>query len=355
MGSDEADLGIVFMTPEHADDPQTVVEPLVEVLQNGHLLGCTAESVVGEGQEIEDGPGVSVWLARLPGVDIHPFSLSVEETPDGNSLIGFPYLEQIPALTILLADPWTTPVSTFLERANAVHPGMSIVGGMASGADEAGESLIIDRQMIRNFGASGVMLSGNIDVDVVISQGCRPIGEPYAVTAAEGNVILELGGRPPLERLQKAVSKLSPEQKASVPLGLHAGILVNESATDPSAGDFLIRNIERANTESGSIAVGDFIEVGTVVQFQIRDAAAADEDLNRRLEGRGPADGALMFTCNGRGVRMFGVPHHDVAALETAVGPTPTGGMFCAGEIGPVGGRNFIHGFTASIALLRSP
>ena len=201
-------------------------------------------------------------------------------------------------------------------------------------------------------GAVGASIGHGVDVGTVVSQGCQPICRPYVVTPAEGNVVQELGGEPALERLIHMANSGMPEQDvALINHGLHVGQVIDEHKLEFERGDFLVRNVVGADQEGGAIAVNDVVEVGTTVQFHVRDATTADEDL-RQLLSRRDADGALLFTCNGRGVRLFGMPDHDAAVMNDSVG-APTGGFFAAGEFGPVGGRNFVHGFTASVALLR--
>jgi small ligand-binding sensory domain FIST len=196
-----------------------------------------------------------------------------------------------------------------------------------------------------------VLLDREQLVTPVVSQGCRPIGEPYVVTKADRNIILELGGRPALDRLREIVGALDVEDQVLVQHGLHVGCVVDESKEVFDRGDFLIRNVLGADQEAGAVAVGEMVEVGATVQFQVRDAASADRDLRDLLAGE-EADGALLFTCNGRGSHLFGEPDHDAAIIDAVTGGA-TAGMFCAGELGPVGGRSFLHGFTASVALFR--
>ncbi len=190
-----------------------------------------------------------------------------------------------------------------------------------------------------------------------MAQGCRPIGDPYTTTRADGNVIFELGGRPPLARLQELATALPGRDRELLAQGVHLGMVINEYRAEPRQGDFLIRGILGTDPASGAIAVGDEVEVGQTVQFHIRDADSADEDLRRTLEreaaalGRRRAAGALLFTCNGRGSRLFSEPDHDAGLLTEMLGRIPVAGFFCNGELGPVGGQNFLHTFTASIAL----
>jgi small ligand-binding sensory domain FIST len=200
-----------------------------------------------------------------------------------------------------------------------------------------------------DHGAVGVFVDGP-EIRSVVSQGCRPIGRPLVVTRANRNFVEELAGAPALERLQELAAAATDEEQALLRTGLHVGVVVDEHRHDFGRGDFLVRNVLGADQASGALAVGEQVEVGQTVQFHVRDAAAADEDLRALLTGQAAA-GALVFTCNGRGERLFGTPDHDAGVVASILGPIPAAGAFCAGEIGPVGGRNFLHGFTASVAL----
>jgi small ligand-binding sensory domain FIST len=208
---------------------------------------------------------------------------------------------------------------------------------------------------VRTSGAVGAFLGSDVTVEPVVSQGCRPIGQPLAVTRVENNVIYELAGAPALERLMTLLQTgISPDDAQLIAsTSLHIGLLVEEQKATFSSGDFLIRNVLGGNKELGAVIVDDAVELGTVVQFQVRDADSADVDLRELLQAR-TADAALLFTCNGRGTPMFGAPDHDAGAILDMLGPIPTAGMSAAGEFGPVGARNFLHGFTASIALFRT-
>jgi small ligand-binding sensory domain FIST len=227
---------------------------------------------------------------------------------------------------------------------------------MASAARGPGGNRIALGTRVRTTGAVGALIGPGAALQTVVSQGCRPFGHPLVVTAAEGNVIAQLAGRPAMERLvAQAHDTLSKEEVALLEMGgLHLGRVIDEHREHFGPGDFLVRNVVGADRSTGAIAVTDVVPVGTTVQFHLRDAASADADLHALLADR-LADAALVFTCNGRGTRLFGEPHHDVRVLAEHLGPVPMAGFFAAGELGPIGGRNFLHGFTASVALLRDP
>jgi small ligand-binding sensory domain FIST len=259
-----------------------------------------------------------------------------------------------PKALLLLADPFSFPIEDLLSWLADRHPGMPVVGAMASAAQMPGGNSLAFGRSLQRSGAVGVLLGPDVAIQPVVSQGSRPFGRPLVVTKADGNVIYELGGKPALERLiTQASSDLSEDEVEVLAAGgLQLGRVIDEHLEKFARGDFLIRNVLGTDRRTGAVAVGDVVPVGVTVQFHLRDAATADEDLSERLAGVS-ADAALLFTCTGRGTHMFGAPDHDAAAIVEHLGPIPTAGCFAAGEIGPVAGRNFLHGFTASLALFR--
>jgi small ligand-binding sensory domain FIST len=315
-------------------------------------LGCSAGGVIGAGQGVENLPAVSVFAACLPGVRCTPLHLELVRTPDGPSITGMPDRHDDDAIAIILAHPFTFPAAEFLQRSNAEPTVLPLIGGIASGP--RGSRLFLNGQSLP-FGAVGVVLSGPVAAHTVVSQGCRPFGPPMIVTKAESNVLLELAGIPALAKLEQIVVALTDEDRQAVARGLHIGIAMDEYAEEHERGDFLIRGVVGADRQQGAIAIGETVEVGRTVRFQVRDASAADEDLKElfarfRAEAT-PAGGALLFSCNGRGRAMFPSANHDVLAVRAGLNTTGVAGFFAAGEIGPVGGRNHLHGFTASILI----
>jgi small ligand-binding sensory domain FIST len=255
---------------------------------------------------------------------------------------------------LVLGDAFSFPAEAFLARMEREHAGLPVIGGMAmAGRFEGDNRLVLNERVVRH-GAVGVVLGPGVEVATVVSQGCRPIGSPLAVTRAEANVVYELAGRPALERLGEAAESMPEEERVLLNDGVHLGRVIDEQKDDFDRGDFLIRNVMGGDPNTGAIAVGDQIQIGATTQFQVRDAASADEDLRQLITGR-RADAALLFTCNGRGKRLFGQPDHDATVLSESLPGAPLAGMFCAGELGPVGHRNFLHGFTASVLLLSHP
>jgi small ligand-binding sensory domain FIST len=254
----------------------------------------------------------------------------------------------------VLADPYSFATEALLDRLGALQPSMPVLGGLASASAAGSASLFRDGDVLGG-GAVACSLSG-VSILPCVSQGAAPVGPEMTITAAHDNVIEELASRPAIERLREALSGLDPREQQLAASGLMLGIVIDENKPEYERGDFLVRPIIAADGEGGTIALGERIRVGQTVRMHIRDGASADEDLRAALGaqaealGSSRAAGALLFTCNGRGSHMFEVPDHDAMALQDALG-VPAGGFFCAGEIGPVGGRNFLHGFTATMAV----
>lgn len=358
LGGGQADLGVVFVSAAHGGSIRPALELAADLVPARHVIGTTAEGVLAGDREYEAGPAVVVWLARLPGAWLEPVSLEYMQTPEGGSFAGWP--ERLSgewpanAALVLLADPFSFPVDAFVKRMEEDHPGVPIVGGMASGGGQPGTNTLVAGPRTYDSGAVGVVVGGGVRVRPVVSQGCRPVGRPLVITKAQENLIVELGGVPALQRLREMYGDLDEVDRELVRSSLHVGRVASEYRDTFRRGDFLVRNVMGADPDTGVIAVGDLVRTGQTVQFHVRDAASADEDLRELLCGTprpvSPA-GALMFTCNGRGSRLFAEPSHDARALQDCLGPLPTAGFFAQGEIGPIGSRTFLHGFTASIAL----
>jgi small ligand-binding sensory domain FIST len=354
LGGEHVDLAFVFLTPQHLEQAREAAENVLETLEPSCLLGCVAEGVIGREREVEHGAAIAVWAASLPGAVLEAFHLTALEEGRPLAANGLPAARD-PDLIALLVDPFTFPTGAFLTRIDAEYPGVPVVGGIATGGGEPGaQALVVDGE-VHDRGAAGVAISG-VPVETVVSQGCMPLGNEAVITRAEGNVVLELAGKPALERLREIVTSLTPEQRALASRGLLAGLVIDENKPAYERGDFLMRGILGADEESGAIALGEDVRVGQTLRFHARDAASADEDLRLALEERirrvgGRPAGALLFTCNGRGTNMFSEPDHDSRVLSSALGSSALAGFFCGGEIGPVGGRSFLHGFTATMAV----
>jgi small ligand-binding sensory domain FIST len=356
LGRAGVDLAFVFLSPAHLVEAEAAAEAVREELAPRHLLGCVAEGVVAGVRELEEGPAVAVWAGALPGAEIECFHAAAVPTEDGIAVAGFPELDD-PGLVALLVDPFTFPAGPFLTRLNEAHEQIPLVGGIAAGGRRPGTQALVLNDAVHAEGAVGAVVSG-LSVLTVVSQGCRPIGREATITRCEGNVVYELAGEPALERLRGEVAALSSAERALAAGGLLAGLVIDENRPEYETGDFLMRGLLGADEASGALALGETVRVGQTLRFFVRDAASADADLRRALADaprRTRPAGALLFTCNGRGTNMFPQPEHDARVVAEALGTQALAGFFCGGEIGPVGGKAFLHGFTATLAVFLEP
>jgi small ligand-binding sensory domain FIST len=360
------DLAVVFISSHHAPSYFVAPEVLAEALGAKVLIGCSAAGVIGGGQEVERRPGIAISAAVLPGVELAPFHLNQDELPspdagpeEWHALLGV-RPEDCPAI-MLLPDPFTLRSDHLLAGLDFAYSDAVKIGGLASGGGQPGaNALFINGKSVRS-GAVGVAFTGDLAVETVVAQGCRPIGEPLVVTESEGNVISKLGDQTPLEVLRDLFDAAETREKRLIRRSLQIGIIMDRLAQERSEGEFLIRNVLGADEEDGTLAVGELVQEGQVVQFFARDAQAADEDLRMMLEeyidnldGDVPAS-ALLFSCLGRGQYLYGSPDHDTTMFTDMVADIPIAGFFSNGEIGPVGDQTFLHGYSASFALFRQP
>lgn len=360
LGGRPADLVFLFVSPQHEDVQRAIIDVATERVEGATVLGCSAGGVIGARREIEDAPAVVAWAASLPGIGVQPFRLTFQREDDHAIIEG---LEDLPSpddepVMVMLADPFSFPADVLLDHLNDTSAGIPIVGGMASGGLEAGRNSLYFNDEILRDGAVGAILTGG-GMTTLVSQGCRPVGRTYAVTRAERNVLFEMGGEPAMTRIEELYAEATDRDQLLIRRGLHVGSAITETKPELGRGDFLVRNVVGVDRDTGAIAISDVVEVGRTVQFQVRDAESAREDLRVVLErerSTRPSEvaGALLFSCNGRGSALFGQPDHDINAVRRAFGDVPVAGFFAAGEIGPVAGKNFLHGFTASILLFRS-
>ncbi len=324
------------------------------------VIGCSGSGIIGPGREIEDEPAISLQLFSLPGADLTTVHISQEDLVSDDEA----WLADLPPATstnawLIFSDPFTLDTETLLKRFSELYDKTPLIGGLASGKySRRGTSLFLNDEVIDN-GAIGLTIGGAFTVKSVVSQGCAPIGETWTITAAHGNTIETIGMRPALEVLYDTFNALDAETQERARSNLLVGLAMNEYRDEFGRGDFLIRNLAGVDHQKGAIMVGAWPRVGQTIQFQLRDPQAADEDFSELLKiarsdlsGDFPAVGALLCCCNGRGVGLFGEASHDVQMLEQLLGPMPVAGFFCNGEIGPVDGQNFLHGFTASLALI---
>lgn len=357
--SGSADLVCFFICGDDPDEVTMAGRRAMTLAPGAHVVGCSATGVIGEARGVELRPAVSAWAASLGEARITPFALETLRAEDRFIVVGLPERAPDDRVAILFADPYSFPADAFVEKSSEVLGDLPLIGGLANGLAGRGSVRLFADGEVYTEGAIGVLLSGPLSVGTVVSQGCRPIGPTMVVTRAEDNLLLELAGQPALARLEDIVSDLEEDERELVASGLQIGLAMNEYAERHERGDFLIRGVLGIDPEREAVAIGDVVDVGRTVRFQVRDAEAADEDLYELLDAHreefGRVDGALLFSCTGRGADMFGTADHDAMALRDTLGPISVAGFFAVGEVGPVGGQNHVHGFTASILVFSAP
>ncbi|MEC3895216.1 MULTISPECIES: FIST signal transduction protein [Nocardiopsis] len=347
-----ADLVCFFVSGEDPEEVTLAGTRVMELSGGAVTLGCSATGVIGGGRGVEGQGAVSVWCARLPGVELTPFWLDTMVEGDHLAVVGMREPSPNDRVGILLTNPYEFPTQAFVRETTAALGGLPLVGGMADGLRGEGSVRLFCEGEVALNGAVGVLVGGDGVLGTVVSQGCRPIGPNMTVTKAEGNLVMELAGVNAYERLESLVERLSDEDRELAEQGLHLGIAVDEYADHHEQGDFLIRSLVSADEELGALTIGDMVEVGQTVRFQVHDADTADEDLARRLAefGAEHAVGAgLLFSGDGRGASLFPRADHDVLSVRRTLGAAPVAGFFAAGEIGPVSGANHVQGFTACL------
>ncbi|GMU32455.1 MAG: FIST C-terminal domain-containing protein [Planctomycetia bacterium] len=363
VGDLDPDLVLLFVSPHHLENADALLADVRDKINARNLIGCTAAGIIGGDREVEDAPAISIWAAKLPDVRILPFIIDQQDVTslEGNDAWRDHLIVSADAKPgfIILPDPFSIDVEHCLSEMDDAYPGSKIVGGLASAGRAPGENRLFLNDQVLRQGLVGVSLSGPIQIDTVVSQGCRPIGEPFVITKAEQNVIQELRGKPALEIVRSVFASASPTDQALMQTGLHVGRVVDERGEKFGQGDFLIRNLMGV-VEQSAIAINALIRPGQTIQFQVRDSKSADEEMRDLLTEEiaampTPPGGGLLFTCNGRGARMFGKPDHDIGLVNSIAKDCQVAGFFAAGEIGPVGNRTFIHGFTSSLILFRRP
>jgi len=358
------DLALVFVGMHHAAAYDRVPERLATACAPTVLVGCSAGGVIGGGREVEQRPGLSVTAAVLPGVEVAAFHLGSAQLPaladDG---AAWERLLAVPAAAqpqfILLPEPFSFDAERLLAGLDRWYPTSQKIGGVASGAREAGRNALFLHNEVHRTGLVGVALSGNVEVDTVVAQGCRPIGVPMFVTRAQGNLLWELDGRPAVEVLRELYARLPRADQDLARHSLFLGIVMSDTQEEYRHGDFLIRNLMGMDPERGILAVGALLRENSVVQFHLRDAATSAADIEQLLTayaarpGATRAAGALLFSCLGRGIHLYGRADHDTDVFRDHLGEVPLGGFFCNGEIGPVHGATFLHGYTSAFGLFR--
>jgi small ligand-binding sensory domain FIST len=362
LGPGPVSLALAFVTPHFASFCPRLYGRVSRYLEPGTFLGCSGGGVIGGWEEVERAPAVTLIAARLPGVRLTPFYVSgplpdLDGPPDAwERLIGVRAQDE--PQFVVLADPFSGRPDALLAGLDYAFPSSPKVGGLASGATSPGlNALFLDGETFTE-GTVGVALSGNVAIDTVVAQGCRPVGELMQVTSCRGNFIYELDGKPALEVLRELFSTLDERDRHLASMALFVGVLMDEFREEPRVGDFLIRNLIGVDPHRGALAVGENLQEGMRVRFHLRDAQTSAEDLHTMLESYEKTlsenvSGALLFSCLGRGEGLYGRPNFDTGVFREHLGDVPVGGFFCNGEIGPVSGTTFLHGYTSSFGLFR--
>jgi len=354
-------VGFAFASADYYEN----LPDFLELIQlHGHvplLAGCSGSGVIGTNREAEKAAGFSLLLLHLPETQIHACPLSAAQADS----IGSPReCHRITGVRpgevegwLAFCDPFGFPVESWIKDWNAAYPGVPMLGGLCSGPEEASEGVFVfhNHEMLPPGSAMLVGIKGGVTLRPLLSQGCRPIGEPLTVTGTNGNLVLALGGKPAYSVLAEAFESLNDREKARAQGNLFAGLASSEYIEEFKQGDFLIRAILGADAHSGAVALGAYPRVGQTLQWQLRDHVTADDDLRMSLlherMRKPPPFASLVFVCNGRGRDLFGTPNHDAHALSQIIGNHPSSGCFCNGEIGPIGKTNFVHGYSVSMAL----
>jgi small ligand-binding sensory domain FIST len=354
-------LGLIFMSPRYFPHAKQILEIVQVHAQVPLLAGCSSQSLIVGEREVEQNAGLTLALYAMPGADVKAFHFTQEQVEEANGPGYWPLETGIePKQTngwLAFIDPFHLDSETWLRTWNEAYAPLPVMGGLASGDYSEQLTQVYLSGEVYEEGGVAISIGGEVKMAGVTSQGCTPIGDTWTLTKVDENIIHEIGNRPAYEVLAETFNGLSAEEQKSARGNLFIGLVVNEYLDEFHRGDFLIRNLLGADPNSGSIAVGALPRLGQTVQFQRRSAAAATEDMNELLArtksklGEVKIYGGCLCSCNGRGQNMFGKPNHDAQMVQQRLGPFGLAGFFCNGEIGPIGERNFLHGYTASLAL----
>jgi small ligand-binding sensory domain FIST len=361
LSAPQVSLGLVFMSPRFFPRARQVLEILRVHARIPLLAGCSSPSLIVGEHEVEQNAGITLGLYALPGADLKAVYFKQEQVEEANGP-GYWHLETgiEPAQTngwLAFIDPFHLDSESWLNTWNEAYAPLPVMGGLATGESNEQTTQVYLNGDVFEEGGVAISVGGSVKLVGVTSQGCTPIGETWTLTRVEQNIIHQIGNRPAYKVLEETFSQLTPEEQKQARGNLFVGLVVNEYLEDFHRGDFLIRNLLAADPRSGKIAVGALPRLGQTIQFQRRSAAAATEDMNALLSrARNQLEDATIFggclcSCNGRGKNLFGRPNHDAAMVQQRLGPLGLAGFFCNGEIGPVGEKSFLHGYTASLAL----
>ena len=364
LGDDAPDLVVVFVSPHFSAQYDQVPTMIRDKLGAKLLFGCSGGGVIGGGQEIEHRPGLSLTAAQLPDVELLHFHLEGDDLPDLDTgpdawELALGVSAQDSPRFLLVADPYSFPAQNLLLGLDYAFSQSVKIGGLASGGQRSGDNALFLGDKIFRSGAIGIAMRGNVAVDTIVAQGCRPIGGLMCITKSRQNLLLELDEQLPLKVLQELYSASNERDQELMQKSLFLGIVMDDLVETPLQGDFLVRNVIGLDTRTGTMAIGEMLREGQRAQFHLRDAFTSAEDLASLLSKYADetketkCHGALLFSCLGRGESLYGRPNHDTDLFRDKVGSIPLGGFFCNGEIGPVSGTTYLHGYTSSFGLFR--
>ena len=361
LDAPQVSLGLVFMSPKFFPQAKQVLEILRVHARIPLLAGCSSQGLIVGGEEVEENGGLILGLYALPGAELKAFHFTQEEVEEANGPGYWPMETGIePTQTngwLVFIDPFHLDSESWLRGWNEAYAPLPVLGGLGSGELSEQQTQVYFNGDVFEEGGVAISVAGDVKLAGMTSQGCTPIGDTWTLTRVEQNIIHEIGNRPAYEVLAETFGKLPPEEQKKARGNLFIGLVVNEYLDEFHRGDFLIRNLLGADPRSGSIAVGALPRLGQTVQFQRRSAAAATQDMEELLTraktqlGAATIYGGCLCSCNGRGKGLFGRPNHDAQLVQQRLGPMGLAGFFCNGEIGPVGEKSFLHGYTASLAL----
>ena len=364
LGDQAPDLAAVFVSAHHASGYEDVPRLVRERVGSSTFIGCSGGGVIGAGREVEHRPGFALAAAVLPNVELAPFHIEEAELPDADA--GPDAWEALVRTSadkkphfLLIPDPYSFRGDRLLMGLDYAFPRSVKIGGLASGAQQAGGNALYLNGEVHRTGAVGLAMHGDIAVDTIVAQGCRPIGQPMHITACQSNVLLEVNGQTPFEVLKELFERLTERDRELAQHSLFLGVVMDELNDDPRLGDFLIRNVIGGDPRRGALAIGEILKEGQTVQFHLRDADTSAQDLDAMLTQYVTTHplyeeaGALLFSCLGRGSYLYGRADQDTDTFRDKVGQMPLTGFFCNGEIGPVGGSTYLHGYTSSFGIFR--
>lgn len=364
LENEPPDLVVAFVSPHFMDEYDQLMQIMTDDLKASHFIGCSARGLIGGGHEIEEKPAVALIAAVLPDVFIRTFHLVNPDLPDLDAspqrwqeLVNVEP-EESPHF-ILLPDPFSFRIDSLVQGLDYAFPNATKIGGLISGARRPGQNALWIQDKLYRNGAVGVALYGNVVLESIVAQGCKPIGRPLRATKTDRNIVFEIDGKIAVNALHEVIEHLSDIEQDLAKQSLFLGVAMDEFKSNHKHGDFLIRNIIGIEPNLGALVVSESLRDEQTIQFHVRDAATSADDLRQLLKRYkdahdNQAQGALLFSCLGRGEHLYGMANHDSDCFKEYLGAIPLGGFFCNGEIGPIGGTTFLHGYTSSFGIFRS-